>query len=110
LLFLGGLCSGFLGIGGGIVVVPILATIGLPMQLAVATSMFTMIFTSISGLSTHILLGNVRIEYFVPIIIGAILGAQGGARLARLLKSTTLERVFAVFLIGMSVLLILTRM
>ena len=110
LLFFGGLASGFLGIGGGLVVVPILAEIiGLPIHLAVATSMLTMIFTSISSVSTHIMLGNVRIDYAIPLIIGILLGAQGGARTARHLKSTALERVFAVFIIGIGILLIITR-
>jgi uncharacterized membrane protein YfcA len=111
LLFFGGLASGFLGIGGGLIVVPILAGIvGLPMHLAVATSMLTMIFTSISGASTHIMLGNVRIDYAIPLIIGILLGAQCGARTARRLKSVTLERVFAIALIGIGILLIISRM
>ena len=110
LLFFGGLASGFLGIGGGLVVVPILAGIvGLPIHLAVATSMLTMIFTSISSVSTHIMLGNVRIDYAIPLIIGILLGAQGGARTARRLKSVALERVFAVFMIGIGILLIVSR-
>jgi len=71
LLFLGDLASGFLGIGGGLIVVPILAAyVGLPIHLAVATSMVTMIFTAISGVSTHILLGDVLIDYAVPLVMG----------------------------------------
>lgn len=106
-LFLGGLASGFLGIGGGLIVVPIFAAmVGLPMHLAVATSMLTMIFTSIAGVSTHILLGNVMFDYAVPLIVGILIGAQIGARTARRLKSIALERVFAVavLLIGMALI------
>jgi len=111
LLFFGGLASGFLGIGGGLIVVPILAAyVGLPMHLAVATSMLTMVFTAISGVSTHILLGNVRIDYAIPLVIGILLGAQLGARTARRLKSANLERVFAFVVLAMGVLLIITRM
>jgi hypothetical protein len=111
LLFLGGLASGFLGIGGGLVVVPILAAIvGLPMHLAVATSMLTMIFTSISGVSTHIILGNVLIAYAVPLVIGIVVGAQLGARAAKRLKSVSLERAFTVALLGIGILLIVTRL
>jgi hypothetical protein len=111
LLFLGGLASGFLGIGGGLVVVPILAAIvGLPMHLAVATSMVTMIFTSISGVSTHIILGNVLIAYAVPLVIGIVVGAQLGARAAKRLKSVSLERAFTVALLGIGILLIVTRL
>jgi uncharacterized membrane protein YfcA len=111
LLFFGGLASGFLGIGGGLVVVPILAgIIGLPIHLAVATSMLTMIFTSISSVSTHIMLGNVRIDYAIPLIIGILLGTQVGARTASRLKSIALERVFSVCMIGIGILLIVSRM
>lgn len=111
LLFFGGLASGFLGIGGGLVVVPILAgIIGLPIHLAVATSMVTMIFTSISGVSTHFVLGNVRIDYAIPLIIGILLGTQGGARTARRLKSVALMGVFAFFMIGIGILLIISQM
>jgi uncharacterized membrane protein YfcA len=110
LLFFGGFASGFLGIGGGLIVVPILAAyVGLPIHLAVATSMLTMIFTAISGVSTHILLGDVRVEYAVPLVVGILLGAQLGARTARRLKSTNLERVFAFVVLAMGVLLIITH-
>jgi len=111
LLFLGGLASGFLGIGGGLIVVPILAAVvGLPMHLAVATSMLTMIFTSISGVSTHIMLGNVLIAYAVPLVIGIVLGAQVGARAARRLRSLFLEMVFAVALLSIGALLIISQL
>jgi uncharacterized membrane protein YfcA len=111
LFFFGGLASGFLGIGGGLIVVPILADgVGLPMHLAVATSLLTMIFTSLSGASTHVMLGDVRFDYAVPLIIGILLGAQAGARTARRLKSATLERVFALFVIAIGIILIASRL
>jgi len=110
-LFVGGLASGFLGIGGGLIVVPILAAlVGMPMHLAVATSMLTMIFTSISGVSTHIILGNVLAEFAVPLVIGIVIGAQLGARTARRLRSASLERVFAAAVLGIGILLIVARL
>ena len=109
--FLGGVASGFLGIGGGLIVVPLLTVyVGLPMHLAVATSMLTMIFTSISGASTHILLGNVRVEYALPLILGILAGTQLGARTAKRLRSVSLERVFAFAMIAIGLILILTKM
>jgi len=111
LLVVGGLASGFLGIGGGLVVVPILtAIVGLPMHIAIATSMLTMIFTSISGVSTHIMLGNVNVGYAIPIVIGILGGTQIGAWTAKRLKSASLERVFAIFVMAIGVLLIITRL
>ena len=111
LLFFGGLASGFFGIGGGLIVVPILmGVVGLPMHLAVATSMLTMIFTSISGVATHILLGDVLFEYAAPLVVGIVIGAQLGARTAKRLRSASLERVFAVVVFVIGVLLIVTRL
>jgi len=111
LLFFGGLASGFFGIGGGLIVVPILmSVVGLPMHLAVATSMLTMIFTSVSGVATHILLGDVLLEYAAPLVVGIVIGAQFGARTAKRLRSTSLERVFAAVVFVMGILLIVTRL
>jgi len=109
-LFLGGLASGFLGLGGGLVVVPIFATlVGLPMHIAVATSMLTMIFTSIAGASTHFLLGNVLIDYTAPLVVGILIGTQLGARTARRLKSTGLERAFAIIVLLIGIVLVIRQ-
>jgi len=111
LLFLGGFASGFLGIGGGLIVVPIFTlAVGLPMHIAVATSMLTMIFTSVSGVTAHIVLGNVRIEFTLPLVLGALYGTQLGAEAARKLKSRTLERIFAMTVLAIGVWLIISRM
>ena len=111
LLFAGGLISGFLGVGGGLIVVPILsAFVGLPMHIAVATSMLVMIFTSISAVSTHIMLGNVRVEYVTPLVVGVLGGTQLGARTAKQLRSVTLERVFAFAILAIGIILIITRL
>jgi uncharacterized membrane protein YfcA len=101
--FLAGILSGLFGIGGGIVIVPALEVVaGFPMHLAVATSMFTMIFTSISSATTHLLLGHVAFDYVVFLIIGIVIGAQGGARIAKRMKGSAIERLFGVtmFMIG----------
>jgi hypothetical protein len=111
MLFFGGFVSGFFGIGGGMIVVPVLTTVvGLPMHLAVATSMLTMIFTSISGVATHIMLGHVLFEYAAPLVVGIVIGTQLGARTGKSLRSASLERVFAVAMFLMGILLIVTRL
>ncbi|WXG43765.1 MAG: sulfite exporter TauE/SafE family protein [Promethearchaeati archaeon SRVP18_Atabeyarchaeia-1] len=105
---LAGFLSGLFGIGGGVVIVPALQIIvGLPLHLAVATSMFTMIFTSISSGTTHIVLGNVIFDYALLFIIGIIAGAQGGARVAWRIKSSSIERVFGVTMLLISIYLLL---
>jgi hypothetical protein len=101
-----GILSGLFGIGGGIVIVPALEVVaGFPMHLAVATSMFTMIFTSISSATTHLYLGHVLFDYAVFFIIGIIAGAQGGARMAKKMRGSAIERLFGVTMLMIGVYL-----
>jgi len=108
LSFFGGLASGLLGIGGGVLVVPIMSlALAMPIHVAVATSMFTMVFTSISGVAQHLSLGNIRFEYVLPLALGTILGAQVGAYTSKRLSSKNLRRIFGIVLIVVSVQMIL---
>jgi len=98
--FLGGLASGFLGIGGGAVLVPIMHyLVNMPMHVCVATSMFIMIFTSVSGVATHLSLGNVNLDYATPLILGVVFGAQLGAYLARRTSGENLKKIFGTVLL-----------
>jgi len=106
--FLGGLVSGLFGVGGGVVMVPAMRLIlGVPMHLAVATSMFIMIFTSLSGVLTHLTLGNVLPEYVLYLALGVIIGTQIGAFMAWKTRERRLQMVFGSFmlLIGVRMLL-----
>jgi len=108
LSFFGGLASGLLGIGGGVLIVPIMnLTMAMSMHIAVATSMFTMVFTSISGVIQHFSLGNIRFEYALPLALGTIFGAQLGAYTSKRLSSKNLQRVFGMVLIVVSIQMIL---
>jgi len=108
LAFFGGLLSGLLGIGGGALIVPILnIAVGIPMHIAVATSMFTMIFTSIAGVITHIQLNNVRFEHSIYMALGIIIGTQIGAKIAKKVSGKTLSRVFGLTLIIVGIRLFL---
>jgi len=108
LSFFGGLSSGLLGIGGGSVMVPILYfTMSMPMHVTVATSMFIMIFTSISGVVTHISLGNVRFDYAIYLCIGVIFGAQLGTHIAKGISGKNLRKIFGVVLFLISINMIL---
>ncbi len=108
LSFFAGVSSGLLGIGGGTLVVPILHfALCFPMHLAVATSVFTMVFTSISGATTHFFLGNVQLDYALILSVGVVLGAQIGAYVAKRVSSKSLRRIFGVVLVLVSLRLIL---
>ena len=96
----GGLLAGLLGVGGGIVIVPVLdvalGLAGVPdgaaLHVAVATSMATIIPTSISSSSSHAKRGSVDGEvlrrWSVPIVIGSLAGALLASRVdARMLAA-----------------------
>lgn len=108
LSFFAGLVSSLLGIGGGVLLVPIMALVMLmPIHVVVATSMFTMIFTSLSGVAQHYTLGNIDFSYALLLAVGAIVGAQVGAWLCKRISGESLRIIFAVVLIIVSVQMII---
>ncbi|MBS7615755.1 sulfite exporter TauE/SafE family protein [Candidatus Bathyarchaeota archaeon] len=111
LSFLGGVASGLLGIGGGVVLVPVMCyALDFPIHFSIPTSMFIMIFTSISGVTSHIQQGNVNVIYAVYLGIGAVIGSQVGAYASKKLSSKSLSLVFATMLIVASVNMILKNL
>ncbi len=101
--FLAGVSSGLLGIGGGALMVPILHfALSFPMHLAVATSVFIMVFTSSSAVISHIYLGNTQFGYVILLSLGVVIGAQIGTKIAKNTSSKSLKRIFGVLLIIVS--------
>lgn len=100
LSFFGGLASGLLGIGGGLLVVPIMTfAMGMSIHLATATSMFTMIFTSLSGVAQHYQANHINFESALLLALGAVFGAQVGAYTSKKVSSKNLRRIFGIILI-----------
>jgi len=95
--FFAGFLSGLLGIGGGIVQVPLLNMVfGLPIHVAIATSLFIIIFTSSFGMATHLFLGNVLLTIGIFLAIGTVIGGQIGARTSQKIEKGKLRKIFAV--------------
>lgn len=102
-----GIISGLLGVGGGIVIVPFLAwllnTHGMPadtiMQTAIATSLATIIVTSISSILAQHRRGAIQWPIVKTLTPGIAIGAWFGADLAHLLSSQLLAGVFGIFLL-----------
>jgi len=109
---LAGFLAGLLGIGGGMVLVPFLTLLltwrGMPPELvvhaAVATSMATILFTSISSVTAHQRKGAVRWDLVIALAPGIIIGGlfSGGAVFA-ILKSGWIALFFAIFVGYMSI-------
>jgi uncharacterized membrane protein YfcA len=78
-----GFLSGFLGVGGGILMVPAFSgLVGLELRRAIATSLVCVGMIAVPGTIAHQLLGNINWFYALPLMIGAIPGARVGAHLA----------------------------
>ena len=102
-----GVLAGLLGVGGGLVIVPLLAFVfaaqGLPPQhvqhLALGTSLATIIFTSVSSSRAHHRRGAVNWEVVRRISFGIVAGTFGGSWIAARLPTDLLKAFFAAFLI-----------
>ena len=99
-----GFVSSLLGIGGGVMHVPIMATtLHFPVHIAAATSHFVLAFMSAEGTIVHFAAGdlawNSTLAKAALIAIGAIPGAQLGARLAPKLPSGIIIRALAAALV-----------
>jgi len=101
-----GFLAGLLGIGGGMLMVPFMTLLlsqqGVPatlsVKMAIATSMTTILFTSISSVRAHHRRGAVRWDLVRTLAPGIVVGGLlSGAGVFALLKGTTLAPVFAVF-------------
>jgi uncharacterized membrane protein YfcA len=110
-LISGGL-AGLLGLGGGVIVVPALAAAFsyyhiIPpdelMQMAVGTSLSTIILTFLVSLYTHAKHGSVRWDFVKRLLPFILIGVISGAMLAHLLPSHFLRIFFCVFLIVIAI-------
>lgn len=98
-----GFLSSILGIGGGIIHVPAMVfMLAFPPHIATATSHFVLAISSLFGVVSHLLLGNVLVKPALTIGFGAVLGAQFGARLSLKVKSRSIMLLLAIalFLLG----------
>ncbi len=103
--FLVGVLAALLGVGGGFFLIPAMAYfLAMPMGLVVGTSLFQMLFTS-AAVTIMQAAVNHSVDAFlaVGLLLGASVGAQGGARVARGLKGDQLKVVLALLLLALSV-------
>jgi uncharacterized membrane protein YfcA len=102
----GGLLSGLLGVGGGIVMVPLLVLwAGYAQRDAHALSLGAIIPISMAGIATYGVAGEVRYGTAIGLAAGAIVGARIGAGWLARIDERLLKVVFGTFLIGVAVLL-----
>lgn len=111
-----GFAAGLLGIGGGLIIVPVLATAltyfidsSQVVHIAIATSLATILVTSFSSALAHHKHGAVRWDIFKLLAFGVLAGAFIGGWFSQYFASNTLSKIFGVLelLIALNMLLAL---
>jgi len=98
-----GSMSGFLGLGGGFLLVPFLSLIiGHKMKVAFGTSLTIILAITIPGAIIHYLLGHIDLNLALNLIVGVIPGAIIGARVAIGLPEQYLKIIFGILLMTLA--------
>ena len=105
-----GFLSSLLGIGGGIIHVPVLSQLlGFPVHVATATSHFVLAIMALAGSLVHLATGELRpgLGRVAALAAGVLIGAQVGARLSSRVHGVWIMRGLAVALgfVGLRILL-----
>jgi uncharacterized membrane protein YfcA len=103
-----GVFSALFGVGGGIVIVPLLIlAAGFDAHAATATSIGAILLTAIAGVTLYALRGEVRPAYAVLVGVPAVAGVLVGTRVQRSLSGRALTLAFAALLAAIGGWLIL---
>ena len=94
-----GTLSGFFGIGGGTILVPILLLLGYDTKIAINISIIQMVFSSIYGSYLNNKKGTLDVSIIATIGIGGFIGALFSSSISSNLDDTTLELIFLFFAI-----------
>lgn len=112
-----GLLAGLFGLGGGVVIVPALVWLfsannfpdEMVMIMAVATSLATIIFTSIASILTHLKLDNIQWGSVIRLSPGILFGAGIGALVADFIDAKTLKWFFVSYLMYVGIRMALSQ-
>lgn len=105
--FLAGNVSGLLGIGGGIIKVPIMNLVmGVPLRAAIATSNFMIGITAATSAIVYYRHGYLDPQIAIPTSLGVLIGAQAGTRIGGRLQNHRLKQVFQLLLFVFAVQMI----
>jgi hypothetical protein len=108
-----GFVSSFLGIGGGVVHVPLLvALLGFPTHIATATSHFVLAVMALVATLTHVAAGTfhhgVGLRRAAALSVGVVFGAQLGAKMSQGLSGKMIQRLLATGLLALGLRLVLS--
>jgi len=99
-----GFVAGLLGVGGGIVMVPMLTgPLRIPMRSAVASSLVAVAIFSVPALAGHVALGHVDWAFAIPLAVGVVPGARVGARITIGASDRSVRRWFGILVVVLAV-------
>jgi hypothetical protein len=99
--------AGLLGIGGGLIVVSLMVIIlRVSIKKAIGTSLFCIFWTAILSILVHRYFGFEAETSIIPLIIGGIVGARVGAKLAFRIDPRVLRTGFGTLLLGIALLML----
>src|SRR5258708_29425848 len=95
-----GYLSGLMGLGGGVMMMPVLVYgIGMPMKMAAGTGIILLVATSMTGTIAHALMGHVHLGLVMVLLAGSTIGAPIGATITGSLSGPKLRGVFGVLVL-----------
>lgn len=101
--FVVGILGGLLGIGGGILMVPLMVVLlGIPMDIAVGTSAFMVGITALGGFSGHYLQGDWDWKTSLILACFVFIGGQIGSRCSIVTDQKRLKKGFGLLLLGIA--------
>lgn len=104
-----GVLSGMLGIGGGLVQVPVMNLLmKLPLRAAAGTSSFMVGMTSVATAAVFYASGKIDPAVTAPAMVGVLLGSSLGSALTKRVKTQQLMAVFLVIMVALSISMILS--
>jgi len=106
-----GLLAGLFGVGGGLIIVPVLVfaftaqgfDVELLTHMAVGTSLASIIFTSMSSAYAHHKKGALNMAVVLPMAVGTIVGSALGAWTAEAISGPALQKIIGIFALLMAV-------
>lgn len=92
-----GVMAGLLGVGGGIIVVPLLVYgFGIPLRMSIGTSSALVLVSAVIGTTAHLIGHHVNLTLVAALLLGSFLGVRAGVWHSHRLKVTHLQRAFAL--------------
>jgi uncharacterized membrane protein YfcA len=99
-----GFLTGFFGVGGGFLIVPALVVLlGLPMHLAVGTSLLVIALNALWGILGNLRFGTLDWTLTLLFAVGGVVGVLAGGKLAGRLPDRSLRVAFALLIVGVAV-------